>query len=418
MADTWRYRFYQMQNGLPGFTSEQFLFDLPLNNVQFSSVLQSTGQWSGTLQLTDPGVQRILKNQPPLHLLEDRTAMYVELNGDLVYGGILQQVQPDSTSGQWQAQLRGQDWWGYWNQLRQISWNSSYTNAEQLLVAADLINIGQGNASSMAQSPNISAGYVVGGNVGIQLGPIATQALAGSFTSGVAVTVAWAESSFKNIGQAISDIGQGSIGYDWSIDVAYNQNNIPTKTFNLWYPRAGRTQQQQNNAGSAVLFDMSSTSGMGYQWPSGQTQPANVMFGAGSGSGNTAIASVASDPSLLQQGWPLLENSVSYTDVVSQNLLDNLTLANLNCQKYPISLPVIRYAAGSDSGQPLGSFAMGDDCRLMIPPDPYFLNGYDSAGGQLGENWWRIQKIDVYVVDEGKSYMQLTLGLPPILPGT
>ncbi len=68
-----------MQNGLPGFTSEQHLFDLPINGPQFSTVLQQTGTISGKVQLTSPDVKRALLGQPPLHLLEDKTAIYVEL---------------------------------------------------------------------------------------------------------------------------------------------------------------------------------------------------------------------------------------------------------------------------------------------------------------------------------------------------
>lgn len=412
-GDTWRYHFYQMQNGRQGFTSEKYLFSLPLNSVTFSSVLQRTGTFSANVQMSDPGVQKALANQPALHQLEERTAIYVELNGELVWGGILQQCSYDSTT--YAAQLNGMDWWGYFNQGRIISWNSYYSNTEQLLIAADLINIAQGQASSSSQSPAVAAGYVSGGNVGVQLGYIPQRALAGTFASGVDITVGWAESSFKSIGQAVSDIGTGALGFDWSIDVAY-QSGVPTKTYNLWYPRAGRTVQQQRQYGGAVTFDMGSASGQSYTWPSGNNQPANTMFAAGSGSGNTAIASVAADPTLWDAGWPLLENSVSYTDVTSQNVLDNLALANLDTVKYPISLPTIRYNAGSDSNQPLGSFALGDDCRLMIPPDPYFPSGYDSSGNGLGENWWRVQQITTTVNDQGKSYIEIVLGLPPVIP--
>src|SRR5437879_6378290 len=95
MADTWRYRFYQMQNGQPGYTSEAHLFDLPLTGVSFSSVLQQVGQFSATVQMTSPDVQRALLGQP-LHLLEEKTAVYIELNGQLIWGGILQQVDYDS----------------------------------------------------------------------------------------------------------------------------------------------------------------------------------------------------------------------------------------------------------------------------------------------------------------------------------
>ena len=413
MADVWRYHFYQMQNGLPGFLSETFLFDLPLSQVTFSTILQQPGQWTASLLMSDPGVQDALKDQPPLHLLCDRTVMYVELNGHIVYGGILQQTSFDNTTNQ--VQLNGTDWWGYFNNERLITWNASYTSTEQMLIVADLINIAQGNASSTHQTPNLAAGTIVGGNVGVALGPNATAALAGSFTSGVDLTIAWAASSFKQLGTAVSDLATSSIGFDWTIDVT-DVAGVPTKTFEIWYPRAGRTQQQQLGAGYSVTIDMGSSSGISYTWPCGSNQPANVMYGAGSGSGNVAISSVASNPALLDQGWPLMENSVSYCDITSQSLLDTLTQTHLDAAEYPISLPVLVYAAGSDATMPLGSYAIGDDIRLIIPPDPYFPNGYDSEGINDGEQWWRIQQIAATVNDQGKSTVQLTLGTPPVVP--
>jgi hypothetical protein len=279
------------------------------------------------------------------------------------------------------------------------------------------MNIAQGAASASgtgAQSPAIAAGYVVGGSVGVTMGPQAVAALAGTLTSGIDQTVAYASTAFKQVGQAISDLGTAAYGFDWTIDCAY-ASGVPAKTFNLWYPRAGRTQQQQQAAGSAVVFNMGGSSGQKYQWPTGVNQPSNVLFGAGSGSGNNAIASVASNPDLFDAGWPLTENSVSFTDVVSQALLDQITLAYLNAVQLPIALPEIWYNAGSDSDQPLGSFALGDDVRLMIPPDPYFQTGYDSAGTQSYEQWGRVQQVDVQVNDEGKSFMHLVLGTPPTI---
>src|SRR5215469_11754748 len=41
----------------------------------------------GTIQLAAPGVQAVLLGQPSLDLLCDKTLLYVERNGELVWGG-------------------------------------------------------------------------------------------------------------------------------------------------------------------------------------------------------------------------------------------------------------------------------------------------------------------------------------------
>lgn len=417
MADVWRYRFYQMANGQPGFTAESHLFDLPLNGVTFGSRLGQAGQLSGTIQMSDTTVQDALAGQPPLHLLADRTAVYVELNGDLVWGGVLQ--QPNYQSSTKQCQIQCQDWWGFFLNSRQISWNSSYANVDQLYIAADLLNCAMGAPYTSAQIPGYTPSYtgVVGGGVGVLLGLTAQGALGGSYLSGITLTQSWLASANKAIGQAIADVGTAANGFDWTIDVAYDSSGNPTKTFNLWFPRAGRSYQTQQLTGGSVVFNLAGQSEQEYQWPTGTNKPGNTLYGIGSAAGATVPPAVASAPGLIQSGWPLLEDSVSFTDVSDPNLLSQLTQAYLNQVKYPVANPRITYNAGSDSDQPLGSFAMGDDARLIIPPDPYFQNGYDSARGNYGENWWRVIQTDVTVNDDGKSNMVLTFALPPTIVG-
>jgi hypothetical protein len=413
MADVWRYRFYQMANGQPGYTSEVHLFDLPINTANFSTVLQGNGTFMGTVQMADPGVRAALNGQPPLFLLCDRTALYVEYDGTLVWGGILTQAKYDSLLQT--CQIQGMDWWGYFAQSRLVTWNTTYTNADELLVAADLINIAQGAASSSSASPAVPAGQVVGGAVGVLLGPNATAALGGSYTSGQAQTVLYAQTSLKSVAGAISDLATALQGFDWAVNVVY-VNGVPTKTFDIYYPRAGRTQQTQQASGSAVVFNMSDKDCLKYILTSGQTQTANTVYGSGSGAGNTAITSVQSNPNLLTAGWPLTEQSISYTDVTAQAQLDGLTAAAVGAWQVPVTNPELWWSPGSFD-QPLGSWAIGDDARLICAPDPYFPNGYDSARGNTGEQYWRIHQWTTYVVDQGASYVDIVLGTPPVIPG-
>lgn len=413
MADVWRYRFFQMANGQPGFTTEAHLFDLPLSKVTFNTKLNDVGSWSATVAQSDPAVQRILANQPPWHLLCERTAFYIELNSQIVFGGILTQSTYQRSSHT--TQLQGTDWWGYFDQSRLVSWDSSYTNVDELLVAADLFNIALGAASSSASVPVIPAGRA-GGNVGVALGPNATAALAGTVTSGQVVTQAYAHTNYQNVGQAIADLSTGDIGFDWTVTCAYDSNGNPTKTWELWYPRAGRTWQSQLAAGAAVLFHAYSADD--YTWPTGETQPSNTFSAAGSGNNSTSVDSTASAPDLIAAGWPLLENSGSYTEVATQATLDAIVRAQLNDTKLPIAQPTMTLPIGSAARQPIGSFAIGDDARLLIDADDYFPAGYDSAGGAYGNRYWRVVQIDGTVPDEGRAQMTITFAIPPTIPGS
>jgi hypothetical protein len=422
MADVWRLLFYQMSNGEPHFTFEVPLFQVAGNSLTFSSKLNDVGQMSATIQQSDPGIVAAMKGLSPWHLLDERTSVYIDLNGRLVWGGILQQSSYQRSKHQ--TKIQAQEFWGYWMSNRLITWNASYTNVDQLFVAADLMNIAEGGGS-IHTVPNIASGTVVGGNIGILQGQQAIAALASTRLSGVLVTVAYPATSLKQVGQAITDLATSSVGFDHSIDVGYADSYIlatygvglgqPYKLFNLWYPRAGRTAQQQKTSGAQVIFHMRGLSGQDYVWNAGAVASANTVFGAGSGAGSTAITSTAANASLLTQGWPLTEAGVSWTDINDQNLLNHMTAAYLAQIQMPVAQPVIYYDPGENSDAPLGSFAMGDDCRVIIEPDDYFPNGYDSEGSGLGQQFWRIIAWQVNVTEQGRSQMQVTLGVPPVI---
>lgn len=387
-TDQWRYLFYAMQNGTPNFTSEVLLFALPMNSVSFTSKLNASGTFTGTCNLADPTVEKLLLGQPTFDLLCGKTAIYVELNGVLVWGGMLQTAKYQASSRQ--VQLGGVDWWAYFAQ-RIISWNASYSAQDQLFIASDLINQAQA---------------VVGGNVGVVV-PTAG-------TSGVNLTVSYLATDFKQISGAVNDIATNATGFDWSIDVQYVAG-VPTKQFNLWFPRRGRTQQQQQAAGSAVTFVLNGASGQDYIWPADSSLQAITTYGSGAGGAGTGISSTASDPNVLNAGWPLLEDTISRADISQQSLLDAIVKGYQHGMEYPITLPEITYNVGAGSDQSIGTFTVGDDCRLIISPDAYFSAGYDSAVNP--GVWWRICQLDVKVADQGLSQAHIVFARPPFIVG-
>lgn len=98
-----------------------FLAELPLTQVTFSSVISAAGQFQGTLNIEDPRVAAIdwiTATEPA------RTLIWVDVDGALVWGGILWNRRYDDV--QHTVTLTGNDLWSYFNQRVQAA-DYSYT---------------------------------------------------------------------------------------------------------------------------------------------------------------------------------------------------------------------------------------------------------------------------------------------------
>ncbi|MGI8751019.1 MAG: hypothetical protein ACR2MN_01640 [Acidimicrobiales bacterium] len=94
MAHTWTYLFADLRTNV-------ILGQVPLAQVSFASQLNATGSFSAQVLLSDPVVQRALSGVAGGAgglLQTGRTAIYVDMDGELVWGGILWTSTYDSTS--------------------------------------------------------------------------------------------------------------------------------------------------------------------------------------------------------------------------------------------------------------------------------------------------------------------------------
>jgi hypothetical protein len=306
-----------------------------------------------------------------------RTAIYIDLNGTLVWGGIVYTVKFDSPSAT--VTIGGNDFWSYFSQCRRIITDLSYTSIDTVELASAFINLAQ-------EYP--------GGDIGVTVPTI---------TSGVYVNYSVSGSQYTQIGQAMQNVAQqsGQLGFDYMIDVAYDSNGIPQKFFNPAYPRRGRI------AGSTgLVFDVGSTYCNGYSWPIDGSTAANTVYGVGNGTGDSALRQTAAYEAAIDGGYPLLEDSVSRTDITDPTILAEITLAYLATKSLPIALPVLTFSL--DMPDPVfGSWIVGDDVRIVIAPDEFFTSGLDE--------YWRITQYQATVNDDGVSTVALTLSLPPLV---
>ena len=347
------------------------LAELPFTAVQFSQSLNAIGTLSATLEITDltESSMNISAGTIP-----GRTAIYVDRNGVLIWGGIIWSRTYNSTSQR--IQINAREFLSYFER-RVITSDLGYTSVDQLTIAQQLILNAQGASSSA-------------GNIGLQVG---------AETSGVTISKNYYAYELKTVYSALSDLSRSSTGFDYRVDVDYDGSGNPTKLLKLGYPRLGTVYSATNV--SAPVFEFPAGNVSSYDISLDGSQAANVLYSSGAGSNEGKLISTQTNTAYQSAGWPILEEVANYSDVTDQTLLNNLASGQLNAVVYPPTL--LKITAPANQEPQVGSFNIGDDVRIRIR-DPYYPNGLDTT--------YRLVSLAVQVGENQAELQTLTLSLP------
>lgn len=375
--------------------TNQVIAELPLTQVEAVRSLDDVGTFRGKLKLTDPNAWKVgpLTGSQP-----GRTALYVDLNGTLVWGGIIWTRGYTASTGL--LDLQGLTFESYFDhRVLTVTagagtlWTSP---ADQLAIVQALVN--------WLQS-------VGGGNIGIV---VPTPA------SGILVSASWNSYEYKVIGDAIRELSQADQGFDWAVDVAYVAG-VPTKTLTLSFPRRGAAF---TSSGLVFEFEAAGAAPDGtglratgnvydYDWPEDATVEGITIYETGAGSGTTMLTSSYTTPALIDGGYPLLEQVYSHKDVAVQSRLNALAIAEGKSAANPVALPCLY--TRPDYDPVLGSYTIGDDCRVRIL-DYRFNSGLDGMNNPIApglDQFWRILQTDLKAGWDQVDSVALTLGPPP-----
>jgi hypothetical protein len=374
MATQYRYLFADL-------ITNDILAELPLTNVSFTQTLNTPGSFSGTIlgsDINETGYDIAGSTIP------SRTAIYVDRDGVLIWGGIIWLRTWDSDSQHFDFQARE---FGSYFERRRITDNFMdgdqalvYENEDQLFIAQDLLTLAQDLAGG-------DIGVVVPNNV-----------------SGIDVTRVYYAYEFKDVWGAIKDLSNQQDGFDFNIDVAYDTNLEPRKYAQTAYPYRGITFNA-NNA-DALVFEFPGNI-VAYEWPDDGSVVSNKMYGIGPQSNEAKIVAVATAPTnQITAGYPLLEDTVSYTDQYDPNILYQQTLGEVTAKQVPVVTPKIVIPAYASPV--LGSYKTGDECLLRITDDRFPNNGSGFGLSQV----YRIVAISVQPGEDGPERVTLTLTDP------
>jgi hypothetical protein len=174
-------------------------------------------------------------------------------------------------------------------------------------------------------------------------------------------------------------------GFDFNIVVSY-VSNVPTKSLKLDYPQTGTIWTASLQ--SAPVLELPGNM-VEYEYPEDGNNITNTMYAYGAGSPPGQYISTQTDSAQIAAGWPLTENSVSYSNVINTQIVDSMALSLINAQSQPIT--VIKITWDANVSPEMGTFNIGDQFRIRIK-DSRFPTGLDI-----------VRRLSSYVVHAGEN---------------
>jgi hypothetical protein len=363
MATTYRYLFVDL-------LSNAVIGELPLTGVGFTQQLNQPGTFQGHLLLS--GINSYQFNVDP-STIPAHCGIYVDRDGILVWGGVIWGRTYNSTSQI--LTFTAREWLSYFER-RRVSQTVNYTNIDQLVIAKDLI---------------VNAQAEPYGDIGVLYNS------EGETTSGILIDRVYYDYELKNVFQAIQDLSRQSDGFDFHIDIEYdNITGLPAKYFNTYYPRSGEIYSAGNL--NIPVFEFPAGNMVEYEYPEDGAVAANKIYATGAGSNEGKLSAVAVDATKLGAGWALLEDAVNYSDITDQTVLNTLAQGQVTAVSYPPTTLKIVVPAYIDPVY--GTYEVGDDARIIIYDDR-FPNGLDEI--------YRIVGSSVQPGENGPERVTLTL---------
>lgn len=146
-------------------------------------------------------------------------------------------------------------------------------------------------------------------------------------------------------------------------------NDAPVATFKCFAPRRGRLWSQTGltfTAGANLLD---------YGLPEDGTESGVTTYGLGPGEGTAMLQATATETALLDQGYPIDELTISRKQGgVSQSALDAMTQAHK--REHATTRETWELLVDpDDESAPFGSWAMGDEVKVIVEGDAHFPDG-------------------------------------------
>ncbi len=359
--------------------------EIELTGVRISQRLNTAGSMTGTW-----AVPSTWTGGSPYILTTPARTMGVALrDGRPLFGGILWTRRPDGD--QQTVELGFSDWWSYMDSrfvLPTFTPNGTTSQVSGLLTTYSGVEQNEIARQLLAQ-----AQAHTGGNLGI---------VADSGDSGILRDRNYAGHELVDVGTALKQLAEVIDGPDIQFGVApeLDAQGRVIKVMRIGTPRLGQQ-------GSPHVYELGANVSS-YSWGSDGTRMATRTFATGEGVETGQLIAVAEDSAKYSNGWPLLEQEISFNTVSIDGTLQEHADAELARSSLPIVTPTLTVdGSGLDKyGHKVypstGEVQCGDEVRV-VARDWYFASsGIDVT--------MRVVAIDI----DPEGAEQLTLTLNPI----
>lgn len=323
--------------------TDRVLDVLPLTEARFDDFIGKSGSLSATVPLPDPA----LAARARAALTPGRTAVWLERDGDVWWGGVLWTCTPATDEqGRMTVQFQAGTFDSYLDH-RILSADLLFLGADQFDIARALV------AHAQEQE---------GGDIGISLG---------AEVSGVRRDFSSGYTALARVRELIDKLAQLTDGFEWRVHCYRDGQGRRVKRLQLGHPRI------ESSRADIVLDHPGSV--LSYSLPTDATVQANVWVTRGE-SANTdqtqdslPLTAVESEPADLAGGWPRLERTSDHSGVKDTATLRSLARAELARQRRPELIPELTVVLGDRITPAL----LGARIRLRIH-DLWHQDGLDT----------------------------------------
>jgi len=337
--------------------------ELPFSRLNYGYIRNRPGGFSGSVKRPNPKLSLQSLGKPPFSL-------YVERDGVILWGGIIWTLEPRTE----EMQFGGEGFWSFFRKMRHRGIDDPlstsrklkrYNDVDTFIIVRDLIDWVQ------SEHPDNNLGVVVDDH-----------------NAGVARDEVFRPHEWRNIGEAIEEMGDDNPGFDFSLDVGWEGDAL-RKRLRLYSSRARTTD---------IVFDTAKNCTLRSRTITANNLVRGVMS-TGKGSGPGIKRQFHQDETMTGQ-FPYWREVISDPDVESLVTLDSRAIKTVNRNLRPMETISLDVTPQADL--PLGSWRIGDQVRVRAEDD------YEDV-----DDFYRITAWEVEVDEAGQEVVRMDFGPIP-----
>lgn len=280
------------------------LGDIYLYGIYFTKQINGAGNFTGTFKLGSTVTNDSLMMSCTIPA---KTALYIERDGVLIWGGIIWSRTYQSNAQT--VQLTAQTFESYFDRVA-CSSNIIQQGVEQVALFKNIID----NMQAQDTQSNIGLTY------------------ASLPSTGINRTVLLPGYEFHMYQEALDQLLGAVDSFEYTINVtASATQDRPNKVVTVGYPTL-------NSSITGQYYDYPGTV-LNYWWPETTSEGATRFAGRGYGAGNKAPTAVVVDGTAINAGYPSLWKVASYNNIADPTLLDSKVRRDALAYAIPVNNP-------------------------------------------------------------------------------